>query len=166
MKKATGSGRLFLLFIMIILLIPGCGKQEGMKDAAGLDSGEESGGEQTTMGRYVETETDLPVQLEGPAGIYKMSAGKLVIFDGQGSFLVSENNGTSWESSSRQWILQKAADAYVMDAKMDSKGTIGMIYAENTEESDTSESKFQSVLNCVLLMPDETVIPVDFTNSG
>ncbi len=166
MKKTTGSGRLFLLFIMIILLIPGCGKQEGMKDAAGLDSGEESGGEQTTMGRYVETETDLPVQLEGPAGIYKMSAGKLVIFDGQGSFLVSENNGTSWESSSRQWILQKAADAYVMDAKMDSKGTIGMIYAENTEESDTSESMFQSVLNCVLLMPDETVIPVDFSNSG
>ena len=48
---------------------------------------------------------------------------------------------------------------------MDSKGVLGIIYAENGEEGlDMQESATPSVLKCVLLLPDETVISVRFSH--
>ncbi len=41
-------------------------------------------------------------------------------------------------------MKEKADHAYIMDAKMDSKGMIGVIYAEN-EENDTMEGKIYEV---------------------
>ena len=148
----------------MILLTAGCGKQDGTESPKGEGRGKGSDGQQAAVGMYVETETDLPVQMDDIAGIYKIPEGKLVVIDRQGELLVSEDNGVTWESSSRQWMKERAASSYIMDIKMDSKGVLGIIYAENGEEGlDMQEPATPSVLKCVLLLPDETVIPVRFS---
>ncbi len=164
MGKRTGKRFICLLVAIMILLTAGCGKQDGTGSPKGEGRGKGSDGQQAAVGMYVETETDLPVQMDDIAGIYKIPEGKLVVIDRQGELLVSEDNGVTWESSSRQWMKERAASSYIMDIKMDSKGVLGIIYAENGEEGlDMQESATPSVLKCVLLLPDETVIPVRFS---
>ena len=160
--KMTGKKLVSLLLAISILLMAGCGKQDGTEEAGGTGSGNDDG-QQVTMGRYTEVETDLSAQIGNAAGLYKTPDGKFMIVDRQGDFLVSADGGASWTESTRQWITEKRAGAWIMDVKMDSRGTLGIIYAENGgEESGEEETMFQSTLQCVLLLPDDTVVPVDF----
>ena len=155
----------FKCFILAIaILLAGCGKQEGEKEQ---DNGREGNAEQVTMGRYVEEETDLSSYMEKAAGIYKMSDGKLMVIGNQGEIIISKDNGNTWENDSRQWIKEKASNAYIMDVKIDSKGTAGVIYAEGGKEGeDMEESMFQASLFCVLLLADDTIVPVEFPTAG
>lgn len=144
----------------VMLLATGCGSRvESQKTG----SGQGSAGQQTTMGRYVESEEELPIQLEGVCGFCKMDDGKLVILGRKGEVLISEEDGSAWKSSERQWFKENVDDAYIMDVKMDSKGTMGILYAEN-DNTGSEEAAFaeQISLKCILLLPDETVIPVRF----
>ena len=162
MKKENGKKFICFLFALI-LMISGCGKQDGAKNGGGRDYNE-GGGQPMIMGRYVEKETDLSGQIEKAAGLYGISDGKLVLVGSEGELLLSEDNGNTWENSSRQWIQELPADSWLMDVKIDSKGTIGIIYAENDmEKRETQEPIMQSSLKCVLILPDDTVIPVDFS---
>ncbi len=166
MMKRTGKKIICLLIVITMLLMAGCGKQDGAGSAKG-DNRADNDGKQTVMGRYVEAERELPEQLEEAIGIWKMSDGKLAMIGSQGEILVSEDNGASWESNDRQWIREKAANSYIMDVKMSQKGVVGIIYAENSEaESTASESAFSYALKCVLLLPDDSVIPVDFPHEA
>lgn len=104
------------------LLTAGCGGQSG----AGTEHARSSTGDAIqTMGRYIETEADLSVQLEDTAGIYKMQDGKLVIVGRQGAFLVSEDGGETWKSGEgdpdmtavpqeklKVYSLEKSSDMY------------------------------------------------------
>lgn len=163
MRKKIGKRFISLLLAIVVLLMAGCGKTDGTEKGGGSNDSRDNDGQQATMGRYVETETDLSERLERPTGIYRMPDGKLVIIDLQGEFLVSEDNGNVWENSSRQWIQDKAADCYLMDVKIDEKGVIGIIYAEKGGEESDVESGSQSSLQCALLFPDESVVSVEFS---
>ncbi len=163
MRKKIGKRFISLLLAIVVLLMAGCGKTDGTEKGGGSNDSRDNDGQQATMGRYVETETDLSERLERPTGIYRMPDGKLVIIDLQGEFLVSEDNGNVWENSSRQWIQDKAADCYLMDVKIDEKGVIGIIYAEKGREESDVESGNQSSLQCALLFPDESVVSVEFS---
>lgn len=155
--------RIICLLLAITILVSGCGQQEG----GDKSSGEERNGRPAAMGRYVETETDLSAHMENAAGIYKMSDETLTIIGRQGEILRSEDKGNTWEEGGRQWIQEKAANAYIMDVKIDSKGTAGIIYVENDGEgNDMTGSLSQTSIRCVLLLPDETVVPVTFPTAG
>lgn len=156
MRIRTEKKLIFFVFMAVILFTTGCTKQN--KEA---DDGGDRDGQQTVMGRYMEKEAEISEQMEDIIGIYRMSDEKLAIVDRQGKFLLSEDNGTTWRSDYRKWMKEKADHAYIMDAKMDSKGIIGVIYAENGE-NDTTELS----LKCALLLPDETVIYVQFPADG
>lgn len=146
--------RLLCLLSVIVILISGCGQETVEKSDA-----EEGNIRQTIKGRYVEEEIDLSAYMENAAGIYKISDGKLMIIGGQGEILISEDNGSTWEGGNRQWIEEKAADSYIMDVKIDSKGTAGIIYAENGGDAN-------DILQCVLLRADDTTVPVVFPTTG
>lgn len=47
------------------------------------------------MGRYVESETDLPVGLDGVSGFYQGPDGKLMLLGKEGEVFVSEDEGDS-----------------------------------------------------------------------
>lgn len=155
----------FICFLSAIaILLAGCGQQNGEREQ---DNGGESNGQQTMMGRYVEEETDLPAHVESAAGIYKKADGKLMVIGRQGEILISEDDGVSWKNGNRRWIQEKAANSYIMDVKIDSKGTVGIIYMENEgEETGRQEYGLQTSLQCVFLLQDETVVPVDFSILG
>lgn len=147
--------------LTMMALLSGCGLQ-GVKDVQRDEKSEEP-----TMGRYVEEETDLSAQVENAAGIYRSSDGKLTIIGRQGEILVSEDNGNTWENCDRKWIQDIAANSYIMDVKIDSRGTAGIIYAETGEEGNgPAETGLEMDLQCVLLLPDETVISVEFPKTG
>ena len=162
--KTRAGKKIICLLAAMAVLAAGCGKQDGLKITEGESGGGGNGGQQIITGRYVETETDLPEQMESIAGIYKQPDGKLVIIGTEGDFLVSQDNGASWKDGSRKWIQEKASGSYIMDVKMDSKDIVGIIYTENDgEESSGTDSMFRTSLKCDLLLPDETVIPVQFS---
>ncbi len=169
MRKETGKRVIGLWIGITMLLMTGCGSQSNL---------EEMEGQQTTMGRYVESEATLPVQLDGIAGFHKVSDGRLMILGRQGEVLVSEDDGVSWKSSDRQWLIEKASVSHIMDVKMDSRGVMGILYVENDSEnnegsedredsgnnadSEAAESVYQASPECVLLLADGMVIPVRF----
>lgn len=163
MRKMIGK-RMLCLLLAAVMLMAGCGKQESIQGQSNEDNSNE---QQTTMGRYVETETDLPEQMKDIINFYQISDGKLAIVDRQGKILLSEDNGTTWESHNSPWIQEKMPRSYIMDIKMDSKGTTGIIYMENSGEGEeAAESISNASLQCVLLLPDETIIPVEFFPTG
>lgn len=155
MKKRVMS----LLLSGMMIGLAGCGKTDG------TECTQAQRGEDITMGRYVETETNLPVQMEEVESLYKMSDGKLVILDRQGQFLISEDYGATWTEEDRSWIKEKASSCYVMDIKINAKGIMGIIYVEG-EECDVPESMSQASLQGVLLYPDDTVVPLQFSKDG
>ena len=63
--------------MMMMSLAAGCGGQEEAAGSGGQDG--EGTGQQATMGRYVETERNLPDPLEEAGGIYKLPDGQLVL---------------------------------------------------------------------------------------
>lgn len=189
-KKGAGKRVLCLLTAAVMLWTPGCGRQDGEEGTTGADGREEGGGRQMTMGRYVESESDLPVVLDGVSGFDKMADGELMICGREGEVLVSKDEGDSWERVERRWLTEKANDpaCYIMDVKMDPTGTMGIIYVEyagadnvnggDSEEStddndgiggvnnEKADSASQAALKCVMLLPDESVVPVQFPVSG
>lgn len=166
MKQKADRKLISIFAAAVMLIMTGCGGQKNEENTEGY-GGTEGGGSQAAMGRYMEREADLSGQMEEIAGIYRMYDGKLAITDGQGKFLVSEDNGTTWENIERQWVQDKAAGMYIMDAKMDPDGTMGMIYAEECAEGDDPlEAMPRSLLQCVLILPDDTVVPVEFPEQG
>lgn len=132
MRKMIGK-RMLCLLLAAVMLMAGCGKQESIQGQSNEDNSNE---QQSTMGRYVETETDLPEQMKDIISFYQVSDRKLAIVDRQGKILLSEDNGTTWESHNSPRIQEKMPRSYIMDIKMDSKGTTGIIYMENSGEGE------------------------------
>ena len=157
MRKRAGKKTVCLLSVIMMMmsLAAGCGGQEEAAGSGGQDG--EGTGQQATMGRYVETERNLPDPLEEAGGIYKLPDGQLVLIGRQGELFVSKDNGAVWEQDSRQWLKETAtaAGAYIMDVKMDSKGNMGIVYAE-----DDGVESGETAVKCVLLMADDTVVPI------
>ena len=155
-KRGTGKRVICMLTMAVVLLTAGCGGRGGAEEAGG---GEEKDVQQTTMGRYVESETDLPDGLDGVSGFYQGPDGKLMLLGKEGEAFVSEDEGDSWIGIERQWLTEKAGDSafYIMDVKMDSKGLLGIVYVEPAGQPSPK---------CVLLLPDETVVPVRFPAAG
>lgn len=152
--------KLICILSAIVILLTGCG-QNGATEQHGTEDGD---GQQTVMGRYVEEETDLSAYMEKAAGIYKMPDGTLMVIGRQGEMLISDDHGSTWESSNRQWIQEKASSSYIMDVKIDSQGTAGIIYAE--DDGTLPVSQGASSLQCVLLSSDGVAIPVEFPSTG
>ena len=163
MRKRAGKKTVCLLSVIMMMmsLAAGCGGQEEAAGSGGQDG--EGAGQQATMGRYVETERNLPDPLEEAGGIYKLPDGQLVLIGRQGELFVSKDNGAVWEQDSRQWLKETAtaAGAYIMDVKMDSKGNMGIVYAED----DGAESG-ETAVKCVLLMADDTVVPIALSGAA
>ena len=71
MRKMIGK-RMLCLLLAAVMLMAGCGKQESIQGQSNEDNSNE---QQTTMGRYVETETDLPEQMKDIISFYQISDG-------------------------------------------------------------------------------------------
>jgi len=203
---------LFLTLALTVSVLSGCGGSPSNNDggndsgAEGVAAGDESSdqrdeaadkespnyaaspennGENTAMGRYVETVADLSEFCSRVSGVTRMEDGSLVVTDCNGTQMISKDNGTEWEPDRISWF-QELDIQYVFDLAFGPDGTAGIIYkpegeessdaeshseedageeASEQEESDISED-YWSDAKCLVIKPDGTRVPVESSGSG
>ena len=161
-----------LLTASMTAMLAGCSGNSGQtgSDAAvntdGDSSGNIGGGSQdnassngdgtVAMGRYVEEETDLSELLEGDGnrGIRQRDDGSLVILNTYSGFLVSEDEGVTWEAEIPAWLdAMNESGAYILNMNMAPDGTVILTYVEDDEDDWNPMTK--------LVLPDGTEVPVE-----
>lgn len=136
---------IILLFAMTITVFTGCGSRqangEGTENTTGVQSQEESKSGETSnediaMGRYVEETIDLSDKISGYNNrIFKLADGQLIITDKYSDFIVSKDNGVTWDIYEQDWLREILDDGiYMFDMKMGSDGTVYVVYEIDKEE--------------------------------
>lgn len=171
-KKKYVKNRMAILLSMVMLSISlsGCGDNvTPSSDNIGKESSghngtdnAESPSEGTAMGRYVGESVDLSDNLSYNNCIYKLDNGNLVISDAQNDFLVSTDNGATWEAEQRDWKTQMLeAQMEIQAMAIGSDNTVGVIYdKEPADVSDENYNPFDEYLEAMLIKPDGTQIQV------
>lgn len=177
-KKIKKPLAVLLLFVMLPVLVGGCKSKVPAKMDNNVETGASDNndagqatqrGEGIAMGRYLEEVTDLSDSIMGYSnGIYRLADKTLVITDECKDFLVSKDNGFTWEKDRRDWYTKMQRDSvYIMDLAVGADGTVGVVYddgedeAEDQEAGDVYESKLNPKLK--LIEPDGTELSLEVT---
>jgi len=189
MKKNKKTGKAvatIVLFSMIFTLLGGCGQNavengnttsavNSMENTSSMDaerteedhtggSGQETGPQTAgnqAMGRYVEEVTDLSERISGYQNkLFRLSDGSLIISNGNKPFLVSKDNGETWEEERREWLDRlEAEDSYIVDMAVGADSTTAVILGETDENGEYRQSLF-------IVRPDGTEIPIETQSMG
>lgn len=168
-KRRNKVLAVLLLFSLLLTMLCGCGNNNAETENSGQKGGSSDNSESTqaaenetgnvAMGRYLEDVTDLSDS--GISGynneIFMLADGNLVITDEYTDFLISKDNGITWETDIRSWRTEMLEnEVYIMDFAIGTDGTVAVIY-DAQEDSDS--------LNPVLMLikPDGTEIPVELS---
>ena len=160
---------ILLIGAMLLTLISGCGKNTKEKNDDNTqnhfseNSGEtDQNGSETSggvaMGRYMEDITDLSDRLCGYRNyLYKLEDGSLIITDREKDFLISKDNGITWNEDPRSWYQEMLDnETYIMSIAIGKDNTVGVIYDAGNEDEDIQNS-------LVIIRPDGTQIPADIS---
>lgn len=136
MKKISVR-RMLCLLTATALLVSGCGGQDSLgedtqgagKSSAGEKKVQEQG-QEASMGRYIEEETDLSQVLEQVSGMRMREDGKLVLTDRYRNCQISQDLGVSWEEEGNSWLENKGGSAFFLDVQMAADGTLAVIYED------------------------------------
>lgn len=145
MKKVKKIMAVIMLFAMIMTMVSGCGSKPETQGNTGTENqgGNKSNSEEETdepiaMGRYVEQVTDLSEQIGGYKNkIYKLLDGQIMISDEYRDFIVSKDNGASWEAYQQDWFTKLLEDeTYIYDIQVGVDGTVYVV----VDKEDTGET--------------------------
>lgn len=180
MDRETGKFRkrnriwaFILSFSILAVSLAGCGNAAGSgrdkEQNASLDGRREEGedgmqpSDVTAMGRYVEQIIDLSGRVSYGNSIYRLEDGKLVITDYQNDFLVSSDNGETWEADestgSRKTALTEMGSVESLAVGKDN--TVAVIYDAGSENPSEEENPFDINNKLMLIKPDGTQTPVE-----
>ena len=181
LKKINKWISVLLLCAMLVSALSGCGNSaaESADNTNNVNitgavestqSGTESningqGGanepEPVAMGRYVEDVTDLSDRVSGYcSSLFRLADGTLIITDSSMPFLVSKDNGETWEEEkSGWWSRLNAEDHYITGSAIGADRTSVVIYSDEDEAGEYTHS-------CLLIKPDGTEIPVENSVGG
>lgn len=160
----TGKRKLKHRLLALILasamaaVLVGCGGGDG-EGGTGSSGGRQNGsGDEDgkkAMGRYVEEEIDLSDRMSIPGGLCRRDDGSLVILDSYKGYLISKDDGRTWESEMPVWLEEMLAQQYYIgEMAMSPDGTVGIIY-----DSDISDDDYTPVMD--LILTDGTHVPVE-----
>ncbi|MCM1175529.1 MAG: hypothetical protein NC341_10820 [Blautia sp.] len=162
-----------LSFSMLMVSLAGCGNgtasgnaDVGNTSLNGNGSGPSAGQEpkSTAMGRYVEEVIDLSDQIGYGNQLYQMENGDLLISDHVRDFLVSADNGATWETETevRDWKAPLTENDSVMSLAVGADNTVVVIYdAQSVSSSDENYNPFDMDLKLMIIRPDGMQIPVE-----
>ncbi|MDE5598732.1 MAG: hypothetical protein K2J04_13010, partial [Lachnospiraceae bacterium] len=176
LKKINRWISVLLLCAMLVTALSGCGNSAAesadntnnvnITDAVeSTQSGTESnineqGGanesEPVAMGRYVENVTDLSDRVSGfRSSLFRLADGTLIITDNSMPFLVSKDNGETWEAEKSDWWSKLKAEGHsIMGSAIGADNTTVVIYSDKDEGGGYAQS-------CLLIKPDRTEISVE-----
>ena len=134
------------------------GKQDDGKKE-GSDS-QDGTGENTAMGRYVESTMDMSEYCLSSFRITRLQDGTLVIPDRYNGKVISRDNGTTWEMEEMDWLTEivKEKKSYVTSISCGADGTFGIIYEDGSKEEE-GEGNGNINTEGLLVKPDGTKIP-------
>lgn len=155
-KKINKRISILLVCVMLITVLGACGKNtvESGNDAnsAVINSTNENSADNTAgntndasdtqqmkepmaMGRYVESVTDLSGRIGGYRNnLFRLEDGTLIITDGSMPFLVSRDNGETWEEEEREWRARlEEAGHYIQSIAIGPDNTVVAIYSDKDE---------------------------------
>lgn len=156
----------------MVLALAGCGgdRTAGSGGSAAADkddsggsvglwnSDQESGGGPAVMGRYIEEEIDLTEQAiigEACRGIRRLSDNSLVILNTETGFVVSEDEGFTWEIRTPEWLSAiQEGYGYVSAMDLAPDGTVMILYDE-----DSGDGKWDPLV--ALILPDGVLVPAE-----
>ncbi len=156
-----GKGKIKSRFLAMVLaaslavVLAGCGGEDGPGSEAGKQeaSGDEDG--KKAMGRYVEEEIDLSDLTVAPDGICMRDDGSIVLLDSYKGFLVSKDDGRTWENEVPAWLEEMMQQQYYIgEMAMSPDGTVAVVY-----DSTTGDDDYTPVMD--LILPDGTRVPVE-----
>ena len=129
--------------------------QSGTENNANTQ-GTQDGSEPVAMGRYVETVTDLSEHLGGWRNrLYRLADGSIIITDSSNPFLISKDNGVTWEEEKSAWRDRLAQEnKSILDAAIGADHTAAVIYSDYEEDGSYTQK-------ALLVKSDGTEIPVD-----
>lgn len=159
-----------LICTMVLLLVSGCGKGTGEVNENNRQDNSSVNGNETgpdgnelsdgvAMGRYVEEIIDLSDKTSGYRNyLHKLEDGSLIITDREKDFLISKDNGLTWNEDPRSWYQEILADeTYVMSIAIGKDNTVCIIYDAGEEENTDPDNRL------VIIKPDGTQIPADIS---
>ena len=144
-----------VLAASLAVVLAGCGGEDGPGSEAGKQeaSGDEDG--KKAMGRYVEEEIDLSDLTVAPDGICMRDDGSIVLLDSYKGFLVSKDDGRTWENEVPAWLEEMMQQQYYIgEMAMSPDGTVAVVY-----DSTTGDDDYTPVMD--LILPDGTRVPVE-----
>lgn len=175
-KKVKKILAVILSLAMLSISLGGCGSTAASTGddigASSLDNSSETDAtgaspESTAMGRYVEAVIDLSDSLVYAGGLYKLGDGSLVIADPETDFLISTDNGVTWETDERSW-RDAMMETYIMDLAVGADNSVGIIYnagnngisTEDGREGEEAEAynPFDIYPELMIVKPDGTKI--------
>ena len=137
---------LMIMIAMLVSLISGCGRLKVAENQPQTESGQqsdaapsatgnqgengESTGENTAMGRYVETAIDLSELLSRPLSMTRQEDGTLVILDANVGKVVSKDGGDTWQQEDIAGIPDMAVfseEHYITDMKIAGNDSIAIL---------------------------------------
>lgn len=161
-KKFKKLIAVLLLFAMMAAVLSGCGKttktgEETQNQETGAADAAENPDENVAMGRYVEETTDLSNEISGyNSRLFKLEDGRLIITDKYGEFLVSEDNGVSWNHYQQDWQTEFLNnETYILSLNVGSDGTVYVVY-EIKKEGESGDNPFTLYSNLMIVKPDGT----------
>lgn len=183
-RRIRKAVSLIVLFSMLLTLLGGCGQNganqgntvPGTNGADITDSGnvektdikdpgqdknsDQDAGKQVAdsqaMGRYVEEVTDLSDRISGRRNkLFRLADGSLIISDGNKPFLVSKDNGVTWEEEKREWLSKlEENDSYIVDMVIGADSTTAAVIGEMDENGEYGQ-------RALVIKADGTEIPVE-----
>ncbi len=176
-----------VMFSLLLALLGGCGQNqaqnsgltpetntstegEGSTDAEKTDnsaaqagnSGQETGqqpADSQAKGRYVEEVTDLSEYISGRRNrLFQLEDGRLIISDGNKPFLVSKDNGATWEEEKYPWLSKlEEADSYIVDIAIGANFTTALVIGRMEGDEYIQEG--------LVIRADGTEIPMEMPSA-
>lgn len=165
-KKGKKAAAVIIMFALLLTFLGGCGKNPAadntpVSETGGTDSAEEENGKNAdndgagqtedndqnaegqpadsqAMGRYVEQVTDLSDRLSGWQNrLFRLADGTLIISNGNKPFLVSKDNGVTWEEEKKPWLSRlEEKDSYVVKIEIGADSTTALVLGEMDENGE------------------------------
>lgn len=177
-RKAERTNRILavvLSFSMLAALLGGCGNGTASgndnTENASLNMNESGQGnmqasEGTAMGRYVEELIDLSDRIGYASQIFQMDNGELLISDYINTFLVSADNGATWEAETeeRSWKTPLSERDSISNMAIGADNTVAVIYdAQSASPSEEDYNPFNMERELMIVKPDGTQILADIS---
>ncbi len=160
-------------FSMLAVLLSGCGNgpgtindnESGTSSASRSEAGQDGVQlpESKAMGRYVEEITDLSDRTGYGSRIFRLENGNLLLTDNINDFLISGDNGITWEAdeSAGSWKAAYAEQDSIVNLAVGPDNTTVVIYEAGKDVSSENENPFDKHCEVMLIKPDGTQIPVE-----